>query len=247
MVYGVGWFRRGVLLGLLAALAAIAMAIPMTAAAKTVTVGQRFTPSDGCNPGTILETSMVSGTSYVVPKAGVITSWSFHDAAMPVTGLRLKVGRVAGSGMYKIVGQATAGTQAPNVINTYRTHIAVHAGDLLGLYEDGGGDCATIFSETNPDTYLFDSGTDVSPGTTTSDFSPESGDKFPVSARVSLDCVVPNLKGKTLTAAKDALKAHSCTLGTVRPEGQTRGKVISQNPTAGKTLAPEAKVNIRLG
>ena len=120
----------------------------------------------------------------------------------------------------------------------------MHAGDLLGLYEDGG-DCAT-FTENTLDTSLFDVGTDVPLGTTT-DFAPETGERYPVSARVSLDCVVPSLKGKTLKLAKKALKAHSCTLGTVSPEGQTTGKVISQNPAAGKTLAPGAKVNIRLG
>jgi hypothetical protein len=227
-------------------MAAIAVAIPMTATAKTVTVGQHFKPQDGCNPGTILQTGVSAGNSYVVPKAGVITSWSFHDTAMPVTGLKLKVGRSAGTGRYEIVGQATAGKQTPNFINTYKTHIPVHAGDLLGLYEDGGGDCATVIS-SSLDTYLYDVATDVAPGTTTSDLLPMSGVRYPVSAHVSLDCVVPNLKGKTLTAAKDALKAHSCTLGTVSPKGQTTGKVTAQSPAAGKTLAPEAKVNIRLG
>ncbi len=62
-----------------------------------------------------------------------------------------------------------------------------------------------------------------------------------------MGCVVPNLKGKTLKAAKKALKAHSCRLGKVTPKGQTKGTVKSQRPAAGKTLKPGAKVNIRPG
>lgn len=68
-----------------------------------------------------------------------------------------------------------------------------------------------------------------------------------LSVRVSEDCVVPNPKGKRLPAAKRALKQASCTLGTVRPRGQSTGKVKRQKPAAGKTLAPGAKVNVWLG
>lgn len=86
---------------------------------------------------------------------------------------------------------------------------------------------------------------DVAPGTTTG-FAGEGGVRIPVSVKVALDCVVPRLKGKTLKAAKKALKASSCTLGKVSPHGQTTGTVKSQKPAAGKTLKPGAKVNIRL-
>lgn len=71
--------------------------------------------------------------------------------------------------------------------------------------------------------------------------------KLPVSVKVALDCVVPDLKGKTLKAAKKALHAASCKLGTVRPKGQTTGTIKRQKPAAGKTLTPGAKVKVRLG
>jgi hypothetical protein len=212
--------------------------------ATTVTAGQLFTPNSACANDTFLQTGVASGRSYTVPKAGVITSWSFEDGASTVSGLKLKVGRSVGGGNYKIVADAAAGTQNTNAVNTYPAHIPVKAGDLIGLYTslygslcsaNGGGGDTNVFATS-----------DVAPGTTTS-FTSESGSRFPVSATVALDCVVPNLKGKTLTAAKKALKAHSCTLGTVTPKGQTTGTVVSQNPAAGQTLAPGAKVNVRLG
>jgi hypothetical protein len=144
------------------------------------------------------------------------------------------------------VGSAKAGTQTANSVSTYKAHIAVKAGDLIGYYtSNSGGECGTE-TANSLDTYVYASGTDVAPGKT-APFDSGAGWKIPVSVRVSEDCVVPNLKGKTLMAAKKALAAANCRLGKVRPKGQTRGKVKSQNPTAGKTLAPGAKVNVRLG
>jgi hypothetical protein len=188
-------------------------------------------------------TGVGSGTSYTVPKAGVITSWSFDDGATTVPGLKLKVGHSAGGVDYKITGEAAAGGQTANAVNTYKTHIPVKAGALIGILQNGGN-CGSN-TGNGADSFVA-ALSDVLPGTTKS-FNSFAGVKFPVSVRVSEDCVVPNLSGKTLTAAKTALKAASCTLGTVRPPGQTTGTVIQQFPAAGKTLAPQTKVNIRLG
>jgi PASTA domain len=244
VIHGFGLWRRGALLGVLACLAAVGLAIPATAAARTVTVGQLFTPRYACTRLlTYLVTGVASGTSYTVPKPGVITSWSFGDGATAVAELKLKVGRSAASGRYTIVAQAAAGKQITKSVNTYSAHIPVRAGDLIGLVQDGGNCATDTFTPT--DSAVF-AGGDVSPGTTTA-FSPFTEFKFPISVKVALDCAVPNLKGKALKAAKKALKTASCTLGKVTPKGQTKGKVKSQNPAAGKTLAPGAKVNIRLG
>jgi|GEM_PF-2375848 len=61
-------------------------------------------------------------------------------------------------------------------------------------------------------------------------------------------CVVPNLKGKTLAAAKQALKQAHCALGTVT-EKKSSGKagiVLSQRPTPGKHLPAGSKVSVVL-
>ena len=92
--------------------------------------------------------------------------------------------------------------------------------------------------------FARDFGVDLLPGSTAT-FDNFDGAQIPVSAKVAIDCVVPNLTGKTLTGAKRALKAASCSLGTVN--GPRTGKVKSQKPAPGKTLAPLGKVNIWLG
>lgn len=60
-------------------------------------------------------------------------------------------------------------------------------------------------------------------------------------------CAVPNVKRKTLVAAKTAITAGHCSLGRVKKSFSSKvkkGRVISQSPAAGKTFAPGAKVNL---
>ena len=62
-------------------------------------------------------------------------------------------------------------------------------------------------------------------------------------------CTVPRLRGKTLPAARTALRRAHCTLGKVRRTYSTKvrkGRVISQTPKAGKHLAANAKVAVLL-
>ena len=57
-------------------------------------------------------------------------------------------------------------------------------------------------------------------------------------------CVVPNVKGKTLAAAKRKLTAAHCKVGkTTKAKSKTvkKGNVISQSPKAGKKLATRAR------
>ncbi|MBS1860530.1 MAG: PASTA domain-containing protein [Actinobacteria bacterium] len=62
-------------------------------------------------------------------------------------------------------------------------------------------------------------------------------------------CTVPNLVGQKLGPAKASLRRAGCTVGTVtkvKGPKKRRGKVIKQNPRAGRVLAPGAKVAIKL-
>jgi hypothetical protein len=70
------------------------------------------------------------------------------------------------------------------------------------------------------------------------------------SAHPEPKCVVPNLKHKTLAAAKAMLIRAHCTLGkTTKPKRHTTHKlvVVSQKPGAKKTLAAGTKVSVSLG
>jgi hypothetical protein len=59
-------------------------------------------------------------------------------------------------------------------------------------------------------------------------------------------CKVPKLVGKGLTRAKHVIRAANCSVGRVRRARSTRklGRVVSQRPRAGRTLAVGARVNL---
>jgi subtilisin family serine protease len=66
---------------------------------------------------------------------------------------------------------------------------------------------------------------------------------LPRKARV-VSCVVPRLRGRTIAQAKRLLAKSNCSLGTVF--GGRKGRVVTQNPRAGKRLAARSKVKITL-
>lgn len=156
-----------------------------SASAAQLTVGQLFTPTllcygSGDQNFTLLVTGVAHGRSYTVPTSGVITSWSFEDGAATVPGLTLKVGRQVGAGRYKIVADAPAGRQVANSVNTYPANISVKAGDVIGIYENGGN-CATE-TGNSLDTFGFAGGN--VPSGTTAFFTASSEFKFPVSVKL---------------------------------------------------------------
>jgi IPT/TIG domain/PASTA domain len=160
-----------------------AIVVSGTQAATSTVVGQLFAPDSACTAGdTFLQSGVSSGNSYVIPVAGVITFWSFQDGASPVTNLKLKVGRPAGGSTYTIVGESSAGTQTPNAVNTYPASIPVQAGDIIGIYEDGGGLCVSTSGMTGVDIAKYVT-TDAAPGSTMS-YASVGTARLPVSATV---------------------------------------------------------------
>jgi hypothetical protein len=70
-----------------------------------------------------------------------------------------------------------------------------------------------------------------------------------VEASFLRDCVVPALKGQTLKAAKQALTAHSCSLGKVKRTHSTKvkkGHVIAQKPRPHEQLRPGAEIDLTI-
>jgi subtilisin family serine protease len=61
-------------------------------------------------------------------------------------------------------------------------------------------------------------------------------------------CVVPRLKGKTLSKAKSALKHAHCALGKVKKPKKPKGTLVvkSSSPPAGRSLKSGSKVNVTL-
>jgi beta-lactam-binding protein with PASTA domain len=63
-------------------------------------------------------------------------------------------------------------------------------------------------------------------------------------------CVVPNVKGKKLVAAKSAIRSHHCSVGKVTKVTSSpkhKGRVVSQSPKPGRHLRHGAKVSLKVG
>jgi hypothetical protein len=72
---------------------------------------------------------------------------------------------------------------------------------------------------------------------------------LPPPAPPPVRCVVPNVKKKTLSAARAALSAAHCQIGRVahaRSVHVKRGRVISESPKPGAVLANHGKVQLIL-
>ena len=60
-------------------------------------------------------------------------------------------------------------------------------------------------------------------------------------------CAVPALRGKKLQPAKRMVLKANCKLGSIKGSKNRSAKVITQSPKPGSVLAPESKVNFKLG
>jgi hypothetical protein len=60
-------------------------------------------------------------------------------------------------------------------------------------------------------------------------------------------CIVPELRGKRLTAGRVKLKRTACRLGRIIGLRTRSGKVVKQHPPPGRVLAPGSSVRVTLG
>jgi hypothetical protein len=140
------WSARLSLLFLTAAVFALGVS---SSAAAQVAVGQLApgsSPSATCeyfSDYDELQLSVASGTSYTVPGAGVITSWSHNAASVAGQNLGFKVFRPLG-GSYLVVAEDRR-SLTPGTLNTFPVSIPVQAGDIVGLAVPATGPTACFF------------------------------------------------------------------------------------------------------
>lgn len=117
--------------------------IPSGASAATTTIGQTgpaSTDVSSCGGATLF---LTEGAPYIVPEAGVLTSWSAQgdntDSGNDGELLKLKVVDPLGSNTFRIVAEdPTTRTIGLNTLNTFNVRIPVDAGDLLALWVGPG-------------------------------------------------------------------------------------------------------------
>jgi hypothetical protein len=116
--------------------AAIASLALSTGAEADLTVGEVAPPNPPltCNYGTTdtVQISTAGGNAYVVPEAGVLTSWSTSAGYGLGQAVSLKVYRPTGGG-YTVLAEDGPRALAQSVLNTFPIDIPVEAGDVLGL------------------------------------------------------------------------------------------------------------------
>jgi Ca2+-binding RTX toxin-like protein len=171
------------------------------AATSTSMVGQNFAPDSSCFVRfTLLQRSVASGNSYSVGTAGVITSWSFQTGSSVVPDLKLKVARPQSNGSYLFIGEAAAGAQTLDAVNTYPASIPVQAGDIIGFHGVGGVagvPCATETTDSNDVAAVFEG----DPAVGTAPFPTALSDPYrlPISATVTTTTPDHSCKGKPAT------------------------------------------------
>jgi hypothetical protein len=119
------------------------MAIAPDAGAQQVVVGQTApTPASvvTCENEFSydeVQVGIATGTSYVVPVSGAITTWSTFADAAAGQALELKVFRPVGSLSFLVVGFDVRFPVA-GVLNTFELAMPVQAGDIVGVNNTGG-------------------------------------------------------------------------------------------------------------
>jgi hypothetical protein len=139
----------GARISFIAVLVSLVAIVGAPAASAQLTVGQN--PPPGIPPRLCefesaydeVQVQTAAGNSYVVPVAGVLTSWT--TVVGPATGqaFGLKVYRPLGGEIYQVIGVDGPRALVPGTANTFPVNIPVVAGDVLGvvLGPNSAADC----------------------------------------------------------------------------------------------------------
>lgn len=147
--------------GIAAVFAGIALVLASPASAITLGQVAKAPATDACSEAfDLLQPTVVSGNSYVVPSTGgvtnwTVTAWSTDPRGQTGQSMAVKFFRlVSQPATYQVVGHEGPHVLAPTV-NTFQANFQVKAGDVLGVHT-GGGECAfdspgdhILYSETN--------------------------------------------------------------------------------------------------
>ncbi len=250
---------------------AASLALCGGAQAATVTVGSPFSADfNGTAAGSELtyinRTLGEPGANATSPKDGTVVRWRMigQHTGGP---FQLVVLRPAGGEKYEAVTAGALETPPDgSEALTFTTSLPVRAGDTIGLNVPGGG--STKVSEAiaptgsefrvfvpellpgNPPQALGGGSANIEIGFNADvEYATPPAVGPPAPPPPAAHCVVPNLSGKKLKAAKKKLSKAGCKLGKVtKKNGATpkTGKVRKQSPKAGKALAPGSKVTVTL-
>jgi PASTA domain len=219
------------------------------AQANTVVVGSslaatNFVPISFGPPATSVNYLLPAPATATSPVDGTVISWKFIGDGGPLTP---RVLRSTGTTSMSAAGTGAAqsATTPPNGISgPFPTSIPIKNGDYFGV--DGESPAALSTASLSGVTSLYfepalvDGGGEQAPVGT-------NPDEVAISATVRY-CLVPKLKGKTGKAARQALHAADCTVGTVTKGKKRRPQktVLKQSVRAGSSISDTVPVNLTI-
>jgi hypothetical protein len=242
---------RNIRLALAASLAALSLAANVAPAAGAVTIGQvapfHGVPADVCtfNDVDVVQTTVTSGNTYVVPATGTLTSWSHHDLPAGGQQVTMKIFRkVADPATYQAVGHDGPRPLAGGTLNTFPTSIAVKSGDLLGLNLLSPTGTRCVFTALPADRILG-----RMPG-----LADGASGEFPLDEgglRLNVSAVVEPSNSFTLGKAKLNKKKGTASLTVNVPNpgeltGSGKGAKVANAAVISKTVSAPGKVKLTI-
>jgi len=237
--------RRFSLASVVAALSLAASALPATAA---VTVGQTAPSSiNNSSDFDFVQGTLVSGTSYVLPVNGTLTSWSTHASANGGM-LAMQIFRPLGGSTYMAVAHDGPRPLNPSALNTFTgLSVPVKAGDVLGnSTPSSAGLPAALFPGAPGDEHLVHS-----PALADGDqapFGPDGGDRVNISAVINpTNSFIPGAVTRNKKKGTASLAFNLPNSGDLSGSGQgaqvaSTGAITSKAVPAGTaTLLVKAK------
>jgi hypothetical protein len=222
--------------------AATLLAITSGTASATVPVGQtgQVTTTPCSGEFDLIQASVSSGTSYVIPHDGRIVSWTTRGGGGSAS---LKIFRkLAGAFEYQVIAH-----EGPHALsfgpNTFPANIPVKGGDLIGLYASSVPNC--LFDAASEVTFLYLDG-NLADGAS-SNFNDDGGPGFRVNVSAELDPSSAFTLGTVRTNKKNGTATVSVTVpgpGTLALSG--KGVKAQQASRAGTSVAAAGTVALRI-
>jgi hypothetical protein len=203
--------------------------------------------------------------------SGRVSRWRIQGASA-ASGYVLDILRPNADGTFAVVAASAPATVTGAAIQTFATDMPIAAGDLVAVEAPLGAQVPAVLGESTADLFKGP----LTPGSTVQPF--EQAASFPFTTAVNVDvevptlvpaplkeviektvevkapqgprCVVPKLLGKTLAAAKRALKSARCKVGFVIPapgKVAAKAKVKRTVPSPGSSLPAGTAVSVKLG
>jgi hypothetical protein len=235
--------------------------------------GYSCSPFGGGGCGQMLLSTDLPSVEIASPVDGTVVRWRVKGASV-TPGYSLNVLRDNGDGTYTVTASTGAVTPAGNEMETLDTSLPIHVGEYLELNIPQEGQFTALEGESTyaaffpvlqpgetrepsnefkyPFTFSYNADVEyqATPVTPVIPVTP-TGKIVPATAAPTAKarCVVPDLRGKKLSAAKKAVRAAGCGVGLIaKRDGvkAAKGEVIKQRPKPGRLLSLRTGISVML-